>query len=283
VLAEGLLFGLIPLAADPDAVSAPFTHDRAIMGLSMIAGVIGAYAALEAAGEAIVHRGAARLMWLLISGAVMGAGVWDTHWIGLLAFSNPLLHGFDPTLTLYSLAAAAGGSALAFSTSWDGAPWRIALAGVLGGLCAIWMHYLGMHGLVIEAELTYRPLWALLSGAAAVIAITIGYWLAHNLATSWLRAAVALPIGAVATGIHYFDVGATVITPAPQFTAAPEPPAVFMAALAALGGLILLVGLTLAGVAWSRRRAATAAADPTRDDYVVVIPTPGAGRRIRDR
>ncbi|MBI1185996.1 MAG: hypothetical protein GC206_01410 [Alphaproteobacteria bacterium] len=281
MLAKALLLGLIPFTADPDAISAPYAHDRAILGLSLIAGVIGSFAALELAGRATLHRGATRAGWMLASGAIMGAGVWATHWIGLLAFESPLLHGYDLQLTGLSAAVAISISALAFLVSWDGSLLRLILAGALGGACAIAMHYIGMAGLQIEAEVSYRPVWFALSSAGAVIAITIGYWLAHVLDDTRLRAATALVIGAIAAGLHYFDVFSTVIAPAPQFTpaASPEP---FGPALASLGALIVLCAAALGATILDRRRQATAANDPESAGYVIEIPTAsenGAGRR----
>jgi hypothetical protein len=44
-------------------------------------------------------------------------------------------------------------------------------------------------------------------------------WLAYRIDSSWLRAALAFPLGAIAAGLHYTDIAALVITPQPQFEA----------------------------------------------------------------
>lgn len=278
MLAKAMLLGLVPFTSDPNAVSAPYAHDRVILALSLIAGVIGAFAALEAAGRCRGRRGSARAFWLVVAGMLMGAAVWSTHWIGLLAFESPLLHGYDAPLAALSAVIGMGLGGFSFLISWDGAPGRLILAGIIGGVGAIAMHYIGMSGLIIEAKVSYRPVWFALSAAAAVIAITIGYWLAHALDDTRLRAALALPIGAVAAGLHYFDVGAMLIAPAPHFERAETPPALAMA-LISLAAMVVLWGAVLAAVLRDRRRRAAAASDPARDDYVVVIPTPDSQPR----
>ena len=82
------LAGLIPLAPETGAPSAPFTHDRLLAALSMAAAVAGCYAALELGARAQARQGLVGGLWLAAAGLMLGAGVWAMHFIALVALAG---------------------------------------------------------------------------------------------------------------------------------------------------------------------------------------------------
>src|SRR3954467_6193616 len=47
-----------------------------------------------------------RSAWLALAGFVSGTGIWSTHFVAMLAYQPDLPIGYDPILTLLSIAAA---------------------------------------------------------------------------------------------------------------------------------------------------------------------------------
>ncbi|MBL8549066.1 MAG: hypothetical protein JNJ73_03710 [Hyphomonadaceae bacterium] len=271
---------LIPLAAEPYPVSAPFSHERTLVGLSMLAAVLGSYTFLEAAARGKTHRGAAAVLWMACAGGVLGVCVWATHFLGLLAMETPLQHGFilAPTvisaiITVVSLGLCA--AILGTKPSWA----AVIVAGSAVGVCMIVMHYLGMQGLRIEAVLSYRPVPIVVTSIGALGAVVCAFLFAHHLDSSWLRGVLAFPMGAGIAGLHYTDMAATIITPRPAFASAPEAP-VMLLSLAVTGGVVLAVAAALGAVVLDRKRAEARQAREEAQTDVVVIPHPA--RRSAD-
>ncbi|MGA0599248.1 response regulator [Caulobacter sp. KR2-114] len=98
---------------------------------------------------------ARRPIWLGVVGLVFGAGVWDTHFVAMLAFEPGLPAGYDEVITAASLALVVVLSVVGFGVAAPGRGWpRKAVGGALvaGGIAS--MHFTGMlawrvRGLVI--------------------------------------------------------------------------------------------------------------------------------------
>ena len=274
-----LLFGLIPLASDPNAEGAPFTHDRTLVGVSMLAAVVTAYAFLEMAARARAHTGVTAALWRTAAGAMMGGGIWATHFIGLVAFETPLEHGFFFMPTAISCVVGIVCGALAFLIAGERPSWpALLMTGVGVGVGMVVMHYLGMLGLRIEAELSYRPIPVAATSAGALLGIVTAFLLGHRLDSSWLRGVLAFPMGAVTAGLHYTDIAATIITPKPAFTP-PQQDSDALLALLAIAATGIIVGLALAAVVYDRRRAD---APPEKRDTSDVVVIPHPSRRASD-
>jgi NO-binding membrane sensor protein with MHYT domain len=278
-----LMSGFFELAA-PGAVSAPYSHDQALVGLSMLVSVAGAFTFLELAGRAKVRmrRGG---VWRAASGAMLGFSVWATHIIGLFAFQTPLMRGLDFWLTGGSAALAMASGVSAMLISAPRAKWRsVVVAGAFAALGAIVMHYLGLGGMRIEAALSYRLEFAALTGLGAFGAALIALWLANALNESWMRIVAALPVGAGMAGLHYLDMAATVITPRPVF----EPPAdlaPWAGALAMTAATAAVIASALLATAIDRRALALRRARGGDDDAatVVYVPEVATGRNATRR
>lgn len=288
--ALGALGGLIPLAPGSGGPSAPFTHDRVLAALSMAAAVAGCYAALELGGRAQARQGLVSMLWQAGAGLMLGAGVWAMHFIALVALETPLMRGFAaaPTIAscLIALTFASTGFVLG-GRQWRS--WRYAAAGLWFGVGSILMHYVGMQGLVIDAELSYRPLFVVGTALGAIACSMLGLWLCATPHPGWVRVGVAFPMGATIASLHFFDIAGSVLAPKPSFEPPPalDASAGFVTALAL--GAAASVAVLLAwwdgrgglrpGRAPGVRSARTAPADP--NEGVVIVPDAPDGARRR--
>ncbi len=269
-----LLFGLLPLEADAGAIGAPFSHDRTLVGVSMLLAVLTAFAFLDLIDRARAHQGWSAKVWNAAAGAMFGACVWATHFVGLLAIESPLIHGVRLWPSLASALIGIAFGAVAFLFAGARLTWPRTLgAGVCVGLGGVVMHYLGMRGLDVEAALSYRLLPVVLTAGGACVASMAALWIAHRLQTWWQRAILALPMGAVTAGLHYTDIAATIITPRPEFTAPASDHPVFALTAGVVAGVVVASAAAVLAAALDRRSSgATALSDP--DEHVVVIPGP---------
>ncbi|MGT2486242.1 MHYT domain-containing protein [Methylobacterium oryzae CBMB20] len=86
-------------------------------------------------------------IWLLASGFSIGAGIWSTHFIGMLGYDPGVVLGYEPRTTLLSLIVAIAAASAAFLFA-RAAPsrWAGAAAGLVLGIGIACMHFLGIAG-----------------------------------------------------------------------------------------------------------------------------------------
>jgi diguanylate cyclase len=163
--------------------------------LSVVVAVLVSYTALALAAR--VAAASPRQVWFWrIGGAVaMGVGIWSMHFIGMMAFSLPIVLRYDVATTLKSLAVAILTSGCAIGIA-GGAHlgWRRLVGGALlmgTGICA--MHYSGMTAIQIVPMIVYDPFMVVASAVIAVGASFSALWLAFKLrhGHSWVRPSVA--------------------------------------------------------------------------------------------
>jgi NO-binding membrane sensor protein with MHYT domain len=258
-----------------DTPGAPFTHDRTIVALSLLVAIAMAFAFLELGERARTNVGARARAWNAAAGGMFGLCVWSPHFIGLLALKSPLAHGVTlaPALASAALMITFGAAALLVAGPLPTFR-RVALVGLGLGLCGVFMHYIGMAGLRVEATLSYRTGPALMTMLGAVVGSALALWVAHRLETPWRRIALAFPTGAIASGLHYVDVASTVMTPNPDFAAPAATSNLGLAMASAVVGVAVAIGAVI--LAASDRRLAPKASDLTSGgasgENVVVIP-----------
>src|SRR5579864_1332026 len=121
-------------------------YDYRLVALSVLIAICASYAALDLAGRTTAASGRVRLAWLAGGASAMGLGIWSMHYIGMLAFSLPVLVLYDWPTVLLSLLAAVFASAVAlFVISRRKMGWVRALvsSAIMGGGIST-MHYTGM-------------------------------------------------------------------------------------------------------------------------------------------
>src|ERR1700686_4077782 len=105
-------------------------YDYRLVALSVLIAMLASYTALDLAGRTTAARGRVRLTWLAGGATAMGVGIWSMHYIGMLAFSLPVLVLYDWPTVLLSLMAAVFAAAVAlFVVSRKKMGWPRALAG----------------------------------------------------------------------------------------------------------------------------------------------------------
>ena len=95
-------------------------YDYRLVALSVLIAVLASYTALDLAGRTTAARGRVRLTWLAGGATAMGVGIWSMHYIGMLAFSLPVLVLYDWPTVLLSLMAAVFAAAVALCADEDG-------------------------------------------------------------------------------------------------------------------------------------------------------------------
>jgi NO-binding membrane sensor protein with MHYT domain len=268
-------FGSLISLAGPDTPGAPFTHDRTIVALSLLVAIAMAFAFLELGERASARVGARARAWNAAAGGMFGLCIWSPHFIGLLALTSPLAHGvaLAPTFGSAALMITVGAAAFLFAGPLPTVG-RVLLVGFGLGLCGVIIHYVVMVGLRVEATLSYRAGPALVTMLGAVGGSALALWVAHRLETPWRRLALALPTGAIASGLHYVDVASTVMTPNPDFAAPAATSNLSLAIVSATIGLALATGAVI--LAASDRRFAPKTSDlrgqASGGANVVIIP-----------
>lgn len=126
------------------------SYDIWLLALALTVCACGGFVGQLHYARAATHVRARRIGWLFLSSITVGASVWCTHFITMLAHEVPVPVSFDPTLTLLSLLVAIGGVALSGFIALNKGLVPETLAGVLLGLSIAAMHYVGMIAYRVE-------------------------------------------------------------------------------------------------------------------------------------
>jgi diguanylate cyclase len=154
-------------------------HDLRLVALAIVICCLASYTAIRLLQHVRPTHGFLRQAWLGVAATVTGFGIWATHFIAMLAFSSGVPTGYSFAWTaasLVSVIALTGfGLATSLTSSDSSAPW---LGGAIVGVGVAVMHYLGMAGVEVPAQIEW-DMWLV------TVSILLGP----------LLAAVALPIG----------------------------------------------------------------------------------------
>ena len=195
-------------------------YDYRLVALSVLIAVLASYTALDLAGRTTAARGRVRLTWLAGGATAMGVGIWSMHYIGMLAFSLPVLVLYDWPTVLLSLMAAVFAAAVAlFVVSRKKMGWPQALAGsaIMGSGIAT-MHYTGMAAMRLPAKCSYDLRLLILSVVLAIVISLVALWLTFRFredakAFAWWKTASAIVMGAAIPVMHYTGMAAARFTP----------------------------------------------------------------------
>ncbi|MCJ2130781.1 EAL domain-containing protein [Methylobacterium sp. E-045] len=189
-------------------------HDAWVLPLAAIVCWVSSHTALRLARQSSKSRGLEPWAWLLAAGFSAGAGVWSTHFIGMLGYDPGIAVGYDTQLTLLSLMAAILASliALTFARRATGSA-MAASAGIVLGLGVAAMHFIGMASIRLPGAFVWdRPLVvvSILIGcsfsAAAFVAV-------RHRDLKYPNAVAATLLTAAIAGLHFTAMGAVEIVP----------------------------------------------------------------------
>ena len=171
-------------------------HDLRLVGLAAVICMLASFTAISLLHHVRRSSGQMRLIWLAVSAASTGFGIWATHFIAMLAFSPGIPSAYDLVLTIFSLIAAifltGTGLAIAVIADWRAGAW-LGGAMVGGGIAA--MHYTGMAAFEIEGRIAWDPI---LVGLSIILGGLLG--------------AIALPVGLRADALKWKMLGGLLLT-----------------------------------------------------------------------
>jgi NO-binding membrane sensor protein with MHYT domain/anti-sigma regulatory factor (Ser/Thr protein kinase) len=224
-----------------------------LVALSFLIALVASFVALNMAGRVATASGDARRVWLGGGAVMMGLGIWSMHFVGMLAFDMGMPVTYDPGLTALSLGLAVVGAwaALQVASRARVTRGRLAAAALFMGLAINAMHYMGMAGMRMQAQVRYRPgLFALsvvVAVAAALGALTLAFRLKAEPRTfSREKVLSALFMAVAIAGMHYVGMAAAVFEPtgAPASVLGEGVEVTHLGAAAVGGASLLALGLT---------------------------------------
>lgn len=190
-------------------------HDPALVLLSYVVSVVGAFVALYTAEYITDARGRIRPGWLILASVVLGGcAIWAMHFTGMLAYRMSAPATYDIGATVASLVLPIALSAVGFLIAYrfkDSVPaWLIAGAAFGGGVAA--MHYLGMAALRTPMQMSHDSGLVAISVVIAVVAATA----ALRIVVHWQglkRLFSPLLMGLAVCGMHYTGMAAMSMSP----------------------------------------------------------------------
>jgi two-component system sensor histidine kinase/response regulator len=194
------------------------SYDYRLVALSVLIAMLSSYAALDLAGRVAAARGGVRFLWHAGGASAMGFGIWSMHYIGMVAYTLPVVVLYDwPTVLLSLLSAiAASGVALFIASQKVMLPLRTCIGSVVMGSGIAAMHYIGMEAMRLPAMCRYSPVLVTSSVILAILISMIALWLTFHLrgeiGAGWKKPASAILMGAAIPIMHYTGMAAVTYT-----------------------------------------------------------------------
>ncbi len=192
-----------------------YEHDLwLVLGAACVA-AIGSLLSLRLFDKALRDRSSRRAPWTLMAGLTGGATIWTTHFVAMLGFDPRVPHGYDPLLTVVSLAVAivavsCGLLVICFRTHER----LVEVGGALMGFGIVAMHFTGMASFEVAGVMTWDAGYV---AASVLFGPVFGALSAHRLVhggprTRVIEGTVALLLAICAT--HFTAMTAVEIAPA---------------------------------------------------------------------
>ena len=233
-------------------------HSLGLVALSVLAAVIGGYAALDFARRSVrASDPKVGRRWLVLAAVTMGLGIWSMHFIGMVALNLGFPVSYQPALVALSMLAAVLGAGIALAVVTRGQAGLRSVflgAGFMGSAVGA-MHYIGMASMEMPARIEWSiPLVVaslLIAYAASLLALALVFSLyAGQRWRTGSRALAGLAIGIGVAGLHYTGMAAATFHP---FAAASAPAggvstssiAILLGVAAGLMLIVLLFGANL--------------------------------------
>ena len=205
------LFKFSSSLPDDKAVILNCYHESHLVFLSYCLAVLSAYTALGMLDRVLsIQTRIARSMWIVLGGISLGCGIWAMHFTGIEAFRAPIPIQLDFNLTLLSMLVAMFFCCIDMWVFSLNQLYRSTIiASVLLGIGIVFMHYIGMAAMVMQASLYYRNPYFIASIIIAIgasgTALTIArQFFRYKINRPVLKRIVAsLFMGVGIVGMHY--------------------------------------------------------------------------------
>lgn len=198
-------------------------HEYHFIAFAAFVCIVGSFLTLSLFSRIRNSAGSRRYLWLLLAGLVGGSTIWTTHFAAMLGYIVPFGRTFEPVLTLLSLAVAIATASISFfvASRSDGLL-MTGLGGLLFGLGAAAMHYIGMSAYLVPGFIQWDTRFVCASivlGCVFGAATTIT--LAEFKGRTGLRIATAIMVlGIVA--LHFTGMTAMTIVPVSGIEVPPQ-------------------------------------------------------------
>ena len=194
-------------------------HDLRLVVLAALICTLSAGTSMGALARARRASPSNRLLWLLLAGAVGGAGVWATHFVAMLAYSPGLPIQYGLETTVMSLAIAVVGASAAFILTETGRGRPLLGGALLGGSIAL-MHYCGV--MAIQAfQVRWDPAYAAASVLISLLGAAAALWVARRGGLTGRVAAPAILVLGIC-GLHFTAMTALTVIPDPASSVSRE-------------------------------------------------------------
>jgi diguanylate cyclase (GGDEF)-like protein len=237
-------------------------HDLGLVALACLVCLLSANSSLRLLGTVRENIGGQRAARTAAAIAALAAGIWTTHFIGLLAYRPDLPSALNLPLAVLSLGLSVVSAAGAILPGTRACPTRaeIALGGLVTSGGTMLMHFAGMRSLILPVVPHYDPQLvaaACVAGFAFAIAALANF--ARNAPGT---AAIGLTLSVAAT--HFVSMGSITLSPAALADGTPLSASRTVLVIASASGGLLIVSLALAGSILDRHLAARVARETGR-------------------
>ena len=197
------------------------SYNLALVVLSVVVATLGGYVAVEIAQRIRTSGIRRRILWTCLGVLAMGLGIWSMHFVGMLALTLPIPVWYDPLFTFGSVVAAVIASAIAFTifNRLTVGGWLLSFASVAMGAAIAAMHYLGMAGMRMGANVIYDPVIVGISIGVAVGVSFLALALTRNLLNTGAprgpllkKLGASLAFALAVAGMHYTGMAAAGFT-----------------------------------------------------------------------
>ncbi len=189
------------------------SYSTELVVLSYAISVIGAFIALYSAGRLRPDSKNKQAYFFSVTSAGValgGIGVWSMHFIAMLALRMDVGLGYSVWETLISLVAAIAisGFAFHFVAVNPHSVRRLLSAGLMLGIGAVVMHYLGMYGMRFGGYFQWDYMRVGVSILIALVAATAALWLAFHTRSLSSRVTAAFVMAIAVCAMHYTGMSA---------------------------------------------------------------------------
>ncbi len=189
-------------------------HDHSLVALAAAVCVLSALGAVLLCRQIAWTKSRARNGWLITTGVVTGLGIWATHFVAMLGYDPGVIIGFDATLTLGSLGivvlATIAGIGIAMTPSIRFHT-TIGAAIVGGGIAG--MHYAGMLGLLMPAQIIWDPAYIAASLVLVILPLIPALRMALYRRSNSSGISAALLITLAVVSLHFTGMAAISLIP----------------------------------------------------------------------
>ncbi len=191
-------------------------HDLRLVFLAAVICLMSSFAAMHLTQRARATTGLSQVKWIAVAGLATGCGIWATHFIAMMAYDPGVALRYDIVMTVLSLYAAIGVTALGIGL----AVRHPSRAGTLGGGALVGagigiMHFMGMSALRFPGYIAWAPDLVVSSVSFSMLLCAVSLFAAIRAHERYRTALGALVLVLAIVAMHFTAMGAATIMPDP--------------------------------------------------------------------